>query len=376
LQKKLIPTWSVPVLFIILALGACDRRRISSAADLDTLDVSLHNLTLGLSFPPVSDAESRAFTSVHLEELDVHLIRFAENWAYREPRQGEYRWTALDERMAWVAENDVSLLLTIQSNGPSWVCDPEQMNERSCVYRDAGAFERYVSELLRRYPGEIARLQFGNEWASRYGYAGSAEDFVHFHNILFDCVQALSPETEVVLGGFASGVLTGWAFCAGGIDSIHVDGGALLTASDRGEACGREEVLDMQARIRYVLENANYDWVDLHFYDNVEVWPEIMEAFMEELPDGIPVLASEFGGPNLVWEQPYSDTFQAERLVEYIRTLNEMGIPEAYYFKLVQGGDSSPPHMESGLFELVFGRPVKKPAYAVFQAFSTGSVRP
>jgi hypothetical protein len=97
----------------------------------------------------------------------------------------------------------------------------------------------------------------------------------------------------------------------------------------------------------------------------------ILKVVQKTFPADHPIIVTEFGGPNLFWEQPYSDAFQAERLAEYIRTLDRMGIPEAYFFKLVQSDSANPAHRESGLFKMVNGTPSPKPAFEVFQSFST-----
>jgi hypothetical protein len=370
----------VPGLFFSLALlttlAGCGNELVVAPPEA-TYAVTAEPLTtleLGFSFPPVRDEQQRAFTATQLEALNVRLIRFAEDWGFREPSPGQFNWQPLDDRIAWAEEHQVSLLLTIQSDGPEWACDPELRNPRSCVFNDAGAFAGYVAELLQRYPDQIEKIQFGNEWPAEYWYVGSAEEFVRFHNLMYQAVQQYSPQTRVVLGGFSHGTLQMIALCEGYVESVEVWQDAQVVELNR-QVCESSEAQAARRRIMYVLENANYDWLDLHFYDHVEAWPAILQTVLETFPQQRPILVSEFGGPNLFLEQPYSDTFQAERLVEYIRTLDEMGIREAYFFKLVQGDDASPAHRESGLFEVQFGTMVPKPAYDVFAAYSTSRDR-
>jgi hypothetical protein len=331
----------------------------------------LTNLSLGLSFPPVKNSEERAFTLEQLEALGIEHIRIAEDWSYREPTEGEFKWEPLDKRIEWVTQNEISLLLTIQSNGPAWACDPGQRNERSCVYRNPGDFETYISELLLRYPDQIEKIQFGNEWASDYWYPGTAEEFAIFNNILYQAVKQYSPRTEVVLGGLSTDQVRVLAFCQGVIEEYYRIDGELIGKRD-DQICSSEDFTDFVERLDYVIQNAEYDLIDFHFYDDAEAWPLYFQAAFERFPEPYPVIISEFGGPNLYWEQPYSDQLQAERLEEYLNILSEMEVSEAYYFKLVQSYSAHPSHHESGLFRELDGGLIAKPAFFVFQGFSQG----
>ena len=364
-------SFSLCILLVVLLTGCA--QNTTTPDDSIPLSIELTpliQLELGLSFPPVNNADQREFTEEQLEALSVRLVRFAENWRNREPEPGRYNWTPLDGRLDWVQENRVSLLLTIQSNGPDWACDPDYRNERSCVYLDQQDFSNYVHALLQRYPNQIDKIQFGNEWMSQYWYAGSAQDFVRFHNILYEAVQTHSPHTLVVLGGFSYGTLKVMAFCEGYLDTYEAIRGGQVIELNRNE-CETSEAHAIRERILFVLENAFYDLLDFHFYDDVENWPIILDVSQELFPTESPIIVSEFGGPNLFWELPYSDEFQAERLVEYIQTLDLMGIEEAYFFKLVQSDSASPAHRQSGLFMVDNGVLIPKPAYEVFLAFSS-----
>ncbi|NRA12602.1 MAG: hypothetical protein HRT57_11665 [Crocinitomicaceae bacterium] len=53
------------------------------------------------------------------------------------------------------------------------------------------------------------------------------------------------------------------------------------------------------------------------------------------------MIVSEFGGPNINYE-PYTQTYQADRLFQYIKKIDSLKIEEAYYFKLIEGGRIPP----------------------------------
>ena len=347
------------LLLLVVIIVSCQSRAIVDSPQLEQLE-------LGLSFPPIANENQRSFTTKQLDALDVQMIRFAVDWRNREPEKGEYYWEPFDERMVWIEENDLSVVLTVQSIGPEWACDPELTNEKSCVYTDLEAFEEFVHALLVRYPGQIEKIQFGNEWISGYWFVGDIDAFITANNLLYDVTKKVSPETEVVLGGFATGTLHALAFCEGALDYIYLGDGT--NSSDRS-LCEMDEVQRGYDRLYGVAENAKFDLVDLHFYDNAEDWLVEYEVIQAYFTDDMKYIVTEFGGPHL-GQEDYSDQYQAERLGLYIETLDAMGIEEAYYYKLVEGGSANQYHMKSGLFTNLYLFKRKKPSFAVFQAYS------
>lgn len=321
-------------------------------------------IRLGISFPPVSDVEQRSFTSSLLAELNVDRIRFAEEWKFREPTQGNYNWGPLDNRIAWANANGLKILLTIQSNGANWACS-DQKNTNSCVFAAEDAFKDYVSNLLQRYPNKIEKIQFGNEWQTDFWYIGTAEEFTRTSNMVYNAIQEYSPETTFVLGGFTSISLRFLAGCNGLIDTFYNDEGDLINRTVLDENCPTTSVQDVLQRINTVLDNAFYDEVDIHLYDDVENWPIYIGNFKKMVDK--PIIVSEFGGPNLNVE-PDDENYQAERLENYIKTLQTDGeIKEAYFFKLVEGGNNQV-HSKSGLIR---GSDLgKKLSFETFKRFS------
>lgn len=331
---------------------------------------SNETVLFGLSYPGVTDIEDREFTLSNLQALSLSRVRFDENWKYREPIEGEFNWEPLDERIQWLKDNEISVLLTIPSNGPSWACISELSNERTCVYRDAEKFEHYIQTLLQRYPNQIEQIQFGNEWLAPYWFLGSAEDFIEYNNIVYRSVQLYSPNTKVVLGGFASGSLSVISYCAGDLDQFFEERtGDLIDSSQRDDTCNSELVLSSQHMLEAVLASAEFDYLDLHLYDDVENWGIYFQTMRNALGESVPVIVGEFGGPNLIWEQSYSDEFQATRLEQYLEALSTMEIKEAYYFKLVQSESALFAHWESGLYKLEDDEYIRKPAFDIFKQF-------
>ncbi len=80
------------ILLIILSLTILIRSNAQN-------DTCLHTTVLGISFPPVETDEQRSFSKTRLDDLGVKKIRFAEDWAQREPAPGEFYWQPLDARI-------------------------------------------------------------------------------------------------------------------------------------------------------------------------------------------------------------------------------------------------------------------------------------
>ena len=317
----------------------------------------------GISFPPVADAEQVEITRKHLRDLGVTRIRFSEHWSLREPQKGKYNWAPLDWRMRFVEEEGLSLMLTIESNGPEWACG-KPANDQSCVFSDLDAFRAYVRALLTRYQGKIDKIQFGNEWQTTYWYAGGARDFVAANNVVYEEAKRISPDTKVVLGGFSIGALHVLGAREGRVDRFHQADGTLISGERLKEMMNSKELHSGIERIRDVCTRAKYDIVDLHLYDDSENWAayvEVAKALVKK-----PIVVSEFGGPHQLVER-YTDAYHAECVGRYMETLSAIGVQEAYYFKLVESNSAQKHHVKSSLLD----RNGKvKPAYAVFRGFS------
>lgn len=324
-------------------------------------------LKLGLSFPPVQEEKHRAFTAEHLNRLGIDRIRFAVAWEHIEPAKGKFKWAAFDKRIKFIGGNNLSLLLTVQSNGPSWACSGRK-NKKSCVYRNEDDFKAFVEALLSRYSNKIDKIQFGNEWPSRWWYIGEADDYVRLNNILYDAVKKFSPKTKVVLGGISIGQLRGLAACEGSIDSIFDDQGKTYRKKDLLEYCQSDKSAELRQRVDYVFKRAQYDIVDIHLYDDPENW-HIYYNTIRAMALGKPIIVSEFGGPNIFVED-YSDAYHAKRVGDYLATLKNMDIEEAYYFQLVEP-KTKVAHSRSGLISAP-NELKEKPAYKVLAEFNSG----
>lgn len=355
------------LVFIIFVAAGCsftprnsllNSSSITSIPDADPADGQV-TIPVGLSFPPIRNASELEFTLAQMQALNMSLVRIGTDWAYREVDKGSYYWDPLDERINTLHENGHLIMFTIPSSGPDWACG-EITEKETCVFREEQAFRAYVTALITRYKGKIDKIQFGNEWDNTTWYPGTAADYVRFNNIVYDVVKDISPETTVVLGGLTAAYSVYVTACKNGetlsFEALDLKNGADISADIERIVCSRD---DLEERVRYVIGEARYDMVDLHLYDDSENWPLYTDT-LRQLTDK-PLVVSEFGGPSSAFEY-YSQEYHAQRLEQYLLTIEDLPIEEAYYFTLVDNPTTY--HSHSGLF--TFAR-WKKEAFDVMQ---------
>lgn len=321
-------------------------------------------IVAGMAFPPFANARQIDFTIREIKKLAIDRIRIAIDWRNREPLQGSFNWAPLDQRMHAARENGIAVFLTIASVGPDWARLPPG-TDGACML-DEDALRTFIEAVLVRYT--IDKIQFGNEWEAGsedgtvYTDPRSIEKFVTYTNILFDAVQRLSPETKVVLGGLTKAFPLVEYFVKNGTypDFSGISLAQGITVEDLQNRLDTIKAdydrKGIKQNIDYVFQQARYDMIDMHLYDDPENWPE----YLTMLPAGKPIVVSEFGGPNSEFENTRPD-YQAARMPYYIDAIEALPITEAYYFKLVESNASY--HQDSGLF---FSALRMKPARNVF----------
>lgn len=337
----------------------------------------------GISFMGFTDERTRAHVAEHLEPLGVTHTRLEAEWGFREPSEGAYRWGPMDERMAFLEEQRLTAVITIPADAPEWLRNrlpAEKKNERSAALDADGRdqLQQFVTDFLVRYgerhPGLVRYVQFGNEWASSYNYAGTGEDFRRSQAAFYEAVKSVDPSITVVLGGFSVGWLAGLATYDGTIDSFWDSDGSVVTRDDLLAELDEEQA-DYDAgriaetslsRVQTVLDDAKYDWVDAHLYDQYEDFAEYVEALRSRLPESFTgrVVVTEFGGPHPVRERGLSDGEHAEMVERYIEAIDPLDVEFALHFRLVRS--KSAVHDRSGLMRRGLFGPVPLPAFEVF----------
>lgn len=338
------------------------KQKQKSEAEQTKTFVEVCKKQYGISFPPFSNKKQIDFSVKELAELGVDKVRLAIDWSNREPEKGSYNWKPMDLRMDLAKENGLKVLLTVPNNGPDWACSKVK-DEKGCVFKNKEDFQLFVREILKRY--QLDKIQFGNEWDN--AFIGSAEEFVEYNNLLYEITKEVSPKTKVVLGGITRAYPIQEIYCNRGVkldfSGIEFKNGYTaekILAKLKRDYCDS----DVKERVLYALENAKYDILDIHLYDDPANWQD----YLELLPKEKPIIVTEFGGPSSVFEKTNQD-YQAGRIQEYLETIESLPIEEAYYFKLVDSKTSF--HKETGLFD---GKLKQKKAYGIFKSCVSSSL--
>jgi hypothetical protein len=344
---------------VFLFFGACSLNSVSS---IKQPTYKLQNIKLGISFPPVKDSNEIAFSYKKLKELNVKQIRFAENWKDREPAKGQFNWGPLDIRINQLCQDSLDFIVTVQSDAPAWIkSSSTSYNDYSTAFSDSNNadFAVYLDSLLQRYRGKIKTIQFGNEWQNIFWYSGTQIEFTVTQNLFYTTVKHINSEISVVLGGISIDALRALAASQGLVKEYRNGNGDLIDSARIQELLQTQEAQNYLNRITYVLNNSQYDIIDIHLYDDPENWRYYFSS-IKAIKQNIPIVVSEFGGPNTKWNT-YSDEFHDRELVRYIKALDSIDISYALYFQLVENQSAN--HEKSGLITEVLQN---KPGYYTF----------
>jgi hypothetical protein len=346
---------TVGVIVVAFFMG-CDSRTGWEPAPFDytpeAYDYAIDTLELGIAFPPNGNQVQRAFTTQQLAVLSIDRMRIAQRWSLREPERDDFNWAPLESRMDDFSAAGLELFITLEMKGmPDWLAGLGEAER-------ANAFRAYAAALLSRYGGDIAFIQFGNEWNWEIDayFDGNDDEFVRFANVLYDEVMKLPAHARptVVLGSVAIGGLRGLAIAQGRLSNVYFDGTPLYTEEELNEA--HAAMLKALPRYQRIVDGVRFEAVDLHLYDdfwNWEVYRDSFAALLSEAGKDLAdyrILASEFGGPHPDIE-PSEEGYKADRLVSYVQTLDDIGIEHAYYFKLVEEPGSGIAHPNSFLID-------------------------
>jgi len=366
LIKRLLPLGSC-IFGLLVLTGEClatpsvnDYTNDSSVGDLSGAQKYVHNtnnlpncnqaLQIGIAFPLTNTLDGLNFTIQQLKKLNIKKVRFDENWNYREPEQGEFVWEPLDKRINIFYDNNIDILLTINSTGPAWAC--QDQIDSDCTYKNPDDFKNYIEEVLKRHTNKIDKIQFGNEWEI---YPFEAEKFVSYANILYDAVKKISPNTKVAIGGLTAKTPIYNRVC---VEKKELDFSNLqleaITASElnqqiENDFCVRRvaKYIAINQKVIDVLKDIKYDLFDIHLYDDAENWPIYLD-FFKKLTNK-PIIVSEVGVINPDYEI-YSEDYHLQRFEKYLNIIQSLPIEEFYHFLLVDSDYTY--HKKSGLMTL------------------------
>ena len=136
----------------------------------------------------------------------------------------------------------------------------------------------------------------------------------------------------VVLGSISIGGLRALAFNQDRIENVYFDKEKLYSSDDISQY--EPMIIKTSERTSKILKECKYDIIDIHLYDDYWNWHHYVNA-INHISDevDIPIIVSEFGGPDPDME-PQDDKYRANQLYYYVKTLEDINIEIAYYFKL------------------------------------------
>lgn len=315
---------------------------------------------IGIAFPPVTNAEQRAFTKSALKSLNIDHVRIADTWARRGLHPELSDFNPLVRRLTDIRAGGLKVMLTIELDAPEEACGAR--NKFACVIEESAPFEEYVRTLLRAVGDQLDAIQIANEWDNRF--PGDADAFIQVYGRAAKVIRAERPELTLVLGGVTGAAPYAHAWCVLGLSPNVPD---VETASIKSDFCSKrsQKNRDLTQMVDRVLSEVDYDVADLHLYDAPGLWPAAV-AWLETRARGRDIWTTEFGGPHPEFESQDAE-YQAQRLIHYLDEIEKLPVARAYYFKLTD--DPSSYHGTSGLFDRQ-GR--AKPALEVFRGWNAG----
>lgn len=319
---------------VAVLLASCTVANDPVDFPFDSYDYATEHVRLGISFPPLNGEEEYRFTFDRMTELSMDRLRFDIHWDSIEPTEGDRRWDSLGFRLDTLTSRGYELFCTIDLKSfPPWFAALDSDARLS-------AFGTFVQELLAGYGDKIHLLQFGNEWNWEIDsyLNGDLDQFIALADLMAAETLLLSPgeRPEVVLVSPSTAGLAALAFSQGRIPNVFFGDQPLYTQAEL-DAFDKSAYLE---KVNRIFTEIRFEVIDLHLYAEYWLWETYRDAAIHALRDSgmsgsYPIVASEFGGPHHSMESLDQET-QADRIVSYIRTIDDLGIREAYFFTLVE----------------------------------------
>ena len=118
----------------------------------ESYDYPTSNITLGISFPPMSNADQYQFAFDKMSDLNMNRLRLDIHWNTIESTQGTRVWSGLQTRLDAIAAQGYKAFLTIDLKSfPVWFASVNETNQQS-------VFRNFVHELLANFKDKIKLL--------------------------------------------------------------------------------------------------------------------------------------------------------------------------------------------------------------------------
>lgn len=216
---------------LLLLVGACRTSEGPAAPGPDPaapapLQGQDRGLGITLDLLPL-DAAARQDALAQAAGLGLGWLRLPVAWDRLEPGAGQVRWQELDPILAWAAEHDLEVLLSVRRSpawarqdppppGHWWLCEGEEEDPAAAPPTDPADLARFVDALARRYRHQAAALELWSEPnrlpAWRAG-GPDADDYARLVRAVAPVLRAAAPEWTLVSAGLAPIVVEASPVC-------------------------------------------------------------------------------------------------------------------------------------------------------------------
>ena len=307
--------------------------------------------------------------------------RVSASWDLIEPREGQFDFRGLDQRILAMQNLGIQPFVTFESTA-DWATNPATQKVKNARPTDMALWARFIRTVVARYngdgQGDIPGLRFpvrywqaANEWISTTngsgGWAGTTPELIDYIRAARDAVKSQAPQSTFVLGGLAafnSDIL----LVARANASMTVrqkwsrSSETVLTPT---EMRGPEIRAIIDSRVLPVLRQAPYDVASVHLYG-----PESRDlARLDFLrrTTGKPILSSECGGPSLDYGGEYSDAAHFQAVIERNLNVLSSGAQFCLWFRLGESGGSTFGNRRTPLYDT---RARAKPGVFAYRALA------
>ncbi len=146
------------------------------------------------------------WVNVTADQLGVHWAKMQVRWENLEPEDDAFDWYETDLFIPAMADKGVHVLVSVVT-APGWAREQGVDTSQHGPPADTAEYSEFVTELLRRYPGQIHAVEVWNEqnldreWTSTGGL--SAANYVALLAAAYEAVKAVDPGVLVVSGALS-----------------------------------------------------------------------------------------------------------------------------------------------------------------------------
>ena len=225
--------------------------------------------------PDLNQVHQDNFYRSVAQDLGLGWVKQQVRWDAMETAPGDIDWGVLDFVMNSARQFDLKMLLSVVT-APAWAREPGVHLDRHGPPADPSAYARFVSEIVKRYPGGVQAIEVWNEqnidreWTSSQGL--NAANYVALLRATFEFVKAIDPGIIIISGGLSP---TGIDDGVGAIDDFRyldamIEAGALDWADCIGAHHNGYNISpdyryddipdDSEATFRGPFENPHHSW--------------------------------------------------------------------------------------------------------------------